>query len=92
MAENQNLTAEMCPRFRDENRAMHLRKKRPCDNPAAQKERNEMRKRSESTKQSGRLEYYYVSKEEKMDTIKITLDRVNISIKYINIQYIAVGV
>ena len=69
MAENQNLTTEMHPRFRDENRAMHPRKKRPSDNPVAQKERNEKRKRSESTKQRGRLEYYYVSEEEKMSLL-----------------------
>ena len=55
MAENQTLTAEMYPRFRDENRAMHPRKKRPIDNPVAQKLRNEKTKRTERTKQRGAL-------------------------------------
>ena len=85
MAEDQNGTAESFARIPDENRAMHPRKKRPSDNPETQKERNKKWMNSESSKQRGRLEFYYTSDEDKlaffnkMDKIKIKLGQGKVS-------------
>lgn len=63
-------------RVRDENRKSHPRKKRPSDNPEAQKERNVKRK-TNSRKKSGTIQYYFDSDSEKLDLLN-KLDRVKI--------------